>query len=66
VPDEIDEQIQRGLDNTTESWKLGLLHAARDERNTRKREEDRSRLSLWLSVATFLVVVATLIVAILK
>ncbi len=58
-PDDVDQALQLGIDNTSESWKKALVVAVADARS-------RDRLILRIAVATFLVAAATLFVTVLK
>jgi hypothetical protein len=46
VPDEVDEELQLGVDNTSEAWKQALVVGAQDERRARTRWRKRERLIL--------------------
>jgi hypothetical protein len=65
-PDETDDELQLGLDNTSESWKRALVASERDARRDRKAAAGRERLILLVAAATLVVALATLIVALVK
>lgn len=66
VPDETDDELQLGLDNTAESWKRALVASERDARRVRQAAAGRERLILLVAAATLVVAAATLIVALVK
>jgi hypothetical protein len=51
----VDDELQVGLDNTTESWKRGLLFAAREARQTERWIARIAGLTLIVALATLLV-----------
>lgn len=63
MPNEIDEELQLGLDNTSESWKRALVSAARDAREAGKAAARRERWILRFAAATLVVALATLLVS---
>jgi hypothetical protein len=60
------DEIQLGLDNTTESWKRGLLDASRELRDSARESSTREKWILRVAVATLMVAVATLLVAVVR
>jgi hypothetical protein len=59
MSDDVDKELELGLENTSESWKRALVVAARDNRNT-------ARLVLTVAVLTLAVALVTLIVTLVK
>jgi hypothetical protein len=55
VRDALDKELELGLDNTTDSWKRGLLLAAKDARNTQQRILRVATLTLVVAVVGVLV-----------
>ena len=66
MADDVDQELETGLANTTESWKRGLLAAAHDARRARRAAVSRERWILRIAAATLVVSLAGFLVALLK